>query len=369
MSQKTPVLDGNRLYGLNEYEINEDFQTYTANLSDSTSLTDARILDTIDQALSDLLSIAESKTTTGTKPLSDATTLTETFTNTLSTYFNESTVLSDDEKATATKALAEAITLAETWTTSGTKPIADSLSLSETFAKTLSLAFADLVSLSLNENITATKVLGQGTLLPASRLYSEILYGQVSYGNPAVIPVDQLYLFDAKFLSGTKPLPETLTLAEIFAKTLYHQLSDAASISDAKLISTVKVILETLTLSETLAKTIILGTFSETLTLAQSFAIIFYRLLVDTLTILESRLLFTATKGLTEFILLKEWISVRLQKADPWQVKAATQRNIPVYGSILYDQSLYGFTPDVVWNKTPASLPCFINADGESHQG
>lgn len=367
MSQKTPVLYGNRLSGLNEYEINEDFQTYTANLSDSTSLSDARILDTIDQVFSDLLSLSESKITSGTKPLSDTTTLIETFANTLSTYFDESVSLSDDEKATATKALTELITLSENWATSGIKVEADSLALSEIFAKTLSHAFADSISLSLDENITATKVLGLGTLLPVSRLYSEILYGQVSYGNPAVTPVDQLYLFDVKNLSGTKSLTETLTLAEIFAKAIYRQLSDALSVSDAKLISTIKALIETLILSESLVKTVLLNTFSETLTTAETFAIIFYRTLLDALSILDSQIIFTATKGLTEFILLKEWISIRLQKADPWQVQAVTQRNIPVYGTILYDQSLYGFTPNVVWNKTQAPRPCFINADGESH--
>ena len=231
MSQKAPVLYGQRPYGPTLYNIAEDFETFNASLSDSTSLSDARVIDTITKALSELLSFSDDKNTSGIKALTDTATLTDALVKSLTTHFADSLSMSDAEVATATKAITDALSVLDsTLTTIGTKPLSDSSVLT-----------------------------------------------------------DQL----------------------------------AASLQ---------------------------------------------KVLTDTFVILDSQILTTGTKSLTDFILLKEWISITLRKVNPWHLVSATQRDIPTYGTLLYGQSLYGFTPDVVWNKPQPSKKSFTNRDGEAHQ-
>lgn len=231
MSQKNPVLYGQRLYGPTLYEITEDFETFNANLSDSTSVSDAQTIQTITKILADLLSFSDAKFTSGTKVLADTATLTDALVKSLSTYFADSLTMSDTDVIQATKVLTDAL-------------------------------------LVLDSTLTTI---------------------------------------------GTKPLSDSLTSADQAAITAQKALSDA-------------------------------------------------------FIILESQILTIGTKSLTDFINLKEWISITLKKASPWHLVSATQRNIPTYGTILYGQSLYGFTPDVVWNKPQPSRKSFTNRDGESHQ-
>jgi hypothetical protein len=187
---------------------------------------------------------------------------------------------------------------------------------------------------------------------------------------------DLLMLTDSTTISSSHALSDTLTITDTLAKVLTRHLADSIALSDADVIFATKSLAEILTLLDSVILKTTTKSLVDTLTLTDQLVLTNLETLFDTLTLLDSQILTTTRKELTDFIDLKEWISVTLKRANPWQIVAATQRNIPMYGVVLYGQNLYGYTPDVVWNKpasnawskTNPSGSNFKNADGESHQ-
>lgn len=183
---------------------------------------------------------------------------------------------------------------------------------------------------------------------------------------------DVLSAADEKTTQGTKVLDDVASLTDALAKALTTHLSDSASLSDDKVFTALKVLgldapnEDALTISD--AKTIsTVKELLESLNVADQYGVTAQKVLADFLAILDSRLIVTATKDLTEFIDIREWISITLRKASQWQTVSLTQAPAPLYGRILYGQSLYGYTPNVVWNKPASSRTSFRNKNGESH--
>jgi hypothetical protein len=211
VSQKNPVLYGSRLYGSVLYGITEDFETFNASLSDSTSLSDARVIDTITKALADVLSSADATTVTGTKILTDSATITDLIVKSLTTHFTDTLLMSESDIIQATKVITNALSVLDsTIEMIGTKPLADSSTLSDQIAASIQKILVDAFVIIDNQILsTGTKSLTDFILLkewitvtlkkinpwqktitlpPNVPLYGTILYGQVLYGyTPSIV--------------------------------------------------------------------------------------------------------------------------------------------------------------------------------------
>lgn len=275
MSHFTPVLYGNRLFGQVLYNINEDFETFSVSLSDSTTLVDTGLADTLIKALSELLTAADA-----------------------------------------------------TITTAGTKSLADSSTITDAIAKSLATHFADTLISSDAKTISAVKSFGLASTPWNTPLFGSTLFGQNLFGYVPVTALETVHLADMLVTTGVKPLADSTTLADQIAKLAQIAIADA-------------------------------------------------------LTILEGAgaippIVIQATKVLTDFILLKEWITITLKRADPWAISPVTTKVVPLFGPTLFGQVLFGYTPSIVWSNprtanswTTANptYPSFTNNDGESHQG
>lgn len=320
MSTQTEVLYGNRLYDQVTYSTNQDPQTFTATLSDSTSLSDARVIDTITQALSDLATLSDARIiTSGTKVLTDTETLSDSIAKTLSHALSDSTSVTDSTVVkTITKAISELITLSEARIiVSGTKVLPDTVTLTESIAKILSHAFSDSTSLSDIRTITATKVIPViPTITAPFPLYGQILYTGSLYGYNAL-----------------RPLTETITVLDSVVNFLATKiLTDTASLTDLRIF-------------------------------------IVSRSLLDTFSIIDSPVVVRQTKGLSDFIILNEWLSIHLNKAEIWTVPptiSTTSGILDLYGSFLYSKMLYSDIPEVSWNTTPNDSTVWTSAPNNS---
>lgn len=135
MSQKNPVLYSNRLYGMADYGLNEDAQVFTVTLSDSATLSDAGIAETITKALVDLVSFADANRIAGTKELTDTASLTDAIVKSLTTYLSDAAVLTEADQIHATKTIIDALTILDPIISkASTKSLADTLTPSDQLA-------------------------------------------------------------------------------------------------------------------------------------------------------------------------------------------------------------------------------------------
>lgn len=159
MSIQTEVLYGNRLYDKVTYSTNNDPESLSLSLSDSTSVTDSTTAESATKALAETITFTESLITSGIKALSDSTTMTETFIKKLSHAFSDTTTLSDAMVIRAIKVLSDAFVVTDSLIIkSSIKALSDTVTLSEQRLFQLHSVLAD--SLSILDNtvvIRATK--------------------------------------------------------------------------------------------------------------------------------------------------------------------------------------------------------------------
>jgi len=189
---------------------------------------------------------------------------------------------------------------------------------------------------------------------------------------------DIIALSDAdKTTVGTKVFSDTATLTEALVKSLSHALSDSFGMTESDTIHAYKVITDSLLTIDSLA-TIGNKPLADSMTVSDTYANLVTKALSDAFTILESRLTVNAVKNLTDFLLLKEWITITLKRANPWVDNTAATTTVPLYGRTQYGRALYGYTPITTWRKPTTAnswttgnptYPSFTNNDGESHQG
>jgi hypothetical protein len=124
--------DVTRLFDAETYATNQDPESFSATLSDATTLADAQIQDTI-KALAEAIVTAETWIADGGKVLSDSATLAETFVKSLDmATLVESLSLSDAQAISAEKALTDLIAVADTIATmSAVKPLSDAMTMTE----------------------------------------------------------------------------------------------------------------------------------------------------------------------------------------------------------------------------------------------
>lgn len=155
------------------------------------------------------------------------------------------------------------------------------------------------------------------------------------------------------FAEGFVPQAYSLTLAESMSET------------DAELFSTVKALNDTVTLSESQAKTLS-HAFSDTLTASSAIANTLTKVLMESASVSDSTVKFTI-KDLTDFLILKEWISIRLTKALVW-TNPSVNANLhdTLWGKYLFGTQLFGgVKPVSTWNAGPTKQPSvWTNTDG-----
>lgn len=178
---------------------------------------------------------------------------------------------------------------------------------------------------------------------------------------------DILASADVTTISSLKSLLDTEVLTEALVAALTKQLSETLPLSDATAITATKAVMDALLAVDGALVTLGTKPLDDAASLTDQIAATIQKVFTDVLNVLESRLLIDATKELTDFINFREWVSITLKKVNPWQTVSLTQAPAPLYGVILYGQSLYGYTRSNVWNKPTASRQSFTNQNGESH--
>jgi hypothetical protein len=260
MSNVTEVLYGNRLYGAVTYSDNEDAQTMTENLSDSTSMSDN-----------------EGSSTEISRTLTDAETLTDMIAKTVESFYVESQSSSDSRTDEVIKPLPDMIVTGDTfqiepfWASNETQMMVDATS------KTVEKLFIEA---------------------PAA---APVLYGVPLYGVP---------LYGGEYTDLSIIMQDSISFGIRFG-------------------------------------------FS------------------DNITMVESLVGLQRNKGLSETILIQEWLKFTLVKANIWASQSASavvESELNLYGSSLYGQPLYSTMPTVEWVQPESPAEAWTNFDNENNQ-
>lgn len=216
-------------------------------------------------------------------------------------------------------------------------------------------------------------------------LYGNRLYDVVTYSTNQ----------DPQSFSAT--LSDTATLSDSEVQNGNKALSDSATLADVQIVTTgIKGLSDTSTLAEIL-----------------SFVQNSIRSMSDVLQIDDNKVSIQQIKGFSEFIRVKDWLELHLDKVGVWTSSPAFGTHpsrihlygpnvfygvdfyssnptvnwlpitpnvtswsslpaeipeIPLYGAVLYGQKTFGSKPSVAWtNPIPTGRQNWTNANGESH--
>lgn len=144
-------------------------------------------------------------------------------------------------------------------------------------------------------------------------------------------------------------------------------LADSMSETDAELFSTIKVLADTVTLTEAQAKTLS-HAFSDSVTASSAIAKTLTKVFSESASVSDSSLTFTI-KSLTDFLVLKEWISIRLTKALVWTNPTANANlHDTLWGKYLFATQLFGgVKPASTWNRGTRGPSVWTNTDGSKY--
>jgi hypothetical protein len=155
------------------------------------------------------------------------------------------------------------------------------------------------------------------------------------------------------------------------SQTLTANLSDSVPLSDSRLFDLAHGLADTLILSDIAVTRSSIKALLDTLILTDSHTFIDARMLADFL-ILSDLIVRIATKTTSDFIILNEWLSITLIKADIWTL-ASPEPDLetvfapPLYGKVLYSKTLYGGASFTDWTTPGDSDENFTNLDGEGN--
>jgi len=246
MSNQTVVLYGNRLYDNITYSSNQDPQTFSASLSDSTSLTDARILDTITQLLADIQALIDTRLFSSQKILADTENLSENLIKLLNHSFSDSISLSDSEVLLNKKVLQDTISALESIiTTIGIKALLETLTLTESrFFQTSRILLETLVLHELSITVHESTTLADFTILNewlSLKLNRANIWTSKSASETvnAILEIYDKSLYDKPLYSGMAGIdwiipnndsatwinpPIIVTVPQLYGKMLYSKL-------------------------------------------------------------------------------------------------------------------------------------------------
>lgn len=179
---------------------------------------------------------------------------------------------------------------------------------------------------------------------------------------------EAITMAEAWITAGNKALTESTTMTETFAKAVVmHTLTDSFSATDARVIAATKALAEAMLIADTLVTTSGTKAFTESLTFTEQRLLQAVKVLVDTVTIDDLAIDILQDKGFPEFILIKDWIELKLQRANIWETTPAfgfAPSQIHLYGpGVYYGVDYYGANPSVNWLLVEANSATWHGPD------
>lgn len=202
-------------------------------------------------------------------------------------------------------------------------------------------------------------------------LYAKSQYAQSGYSERTVIIA----------------FSDSVVGSDAFALWLQIALAEAVASSDAKVMAIAKVLFEITTAAEGILATIqtgaaettlsvddisteIAGVFSEAISSMDGFSVAGLIGLAETLGVGDSFGPNSETVALTDFTLIKEFISLRLARSLVWTQGGTAFRGVVPhsYGNVLYGQDMYSTNIAILWKAIGRSLgPGFTNQNGNNN--
>lgn len=164
---------------------------------------------------------------------------------------------------------------------------------------------------------------------------------------------DAISMADAWKTSGNKVLSDSTTMTDTIAKALImHTLTDVVSMTDTRTLAAIKALSEALAIADTIRVTGTKG-LSDSLTLVEQRLMSAVKILLDTLTVADLTVKLLPNRGLSEFIRLKDWLELKLLRANIWQSTPAYGLHpsaLHLYGpGVYYGFDYYSSNPTVTW--------------------
>lgn len=158
--------------------------------------------------------------------------------------------------------------------------------------------------------------------------------------------------------------------AEGFVPQSYSlTLSDAVTDTDAEIFSSTKVLAETVTISEATAKTLS-HSLADSVTPSVAIAKTLQKVFAETGSVTDSGVIVFTIKHLSDFLILKEWISIRLTKSLVW-TNPSVNANLhdTLWGKYTFGSQLFGgVKPASTWNEGTQRRPSvWTNSDGAKY--
>lgn len=222
-------------------------------------------------------------------------------------------------------------------------------------------------------------------------LYGNRLYGRVTYeenDDPQFLTAnlgDSSSMADLEKVATGKVFPETETMSELLVKLAAKVLTEATTPSDARVLAVRKVLTESVSESESFAiklarifaetqastdarSNAVGKALAETVTLTETRAMSVASVFLDTLTIVDNSVHIVQTKGFGDLVLIKEWIGLKLTRANPWIEPSVIPASFTLFGQPLYGQKLFATTPTTNWVMPASRNRAWTNSDGQNTQ-
>lgn len=185
---------------------------------------------------------------------------------------------------------------------------------------------------------------------------------------------DALSLSDAQTKAVFRALSESLTMTETFHELASNPLFDSITITDTMTIRALKGLNESLVMSDSISFAVAKA-FSESLTLTEVFRKLASKSFAETISMTDIPVTFRATKVLVDFLIIKEWISLRLLKNILWINPSANENSYDTlygrgtYGPTLYGARLYGGRRGNTgnWGLGQKRQEAWTNVDGHKY--
>lgn len=157
----------------------------------------------------------------------------------------------------------------------------------------------------------------------------------------------------------------TLFAESFIPQTYSLNLSESLTGTESELFSATKVLNDTITISVADAK-VLSHALSDSITASSAIAKTLQKVFADSASISAGSLVFTI-KRLADFLVLKEWISIRLTKSLVWTNPSANANlHDTLWGKYRFGTQLFGgVKPVSTWNAGPTKQPSvWTNTDG-----
>lgn len=172
-------------------------------------------------------------------------------------------------------------------------------------------------------------------------------------------------LFGAREFGGDGTA--TLFAQGFVPQTYSLSLSESLTGTEAEIFSTTKVLADTVTISVADAKTLS-HALSDSVTPSSALTKTLTKVFMESASVSDGSLVFTI-KNLTDFLILKEWISIRLAKALVW-TNPSVNANLhdTLWGKYTFGSQLFGgVKPASSWNKGTRGPNVWTNTDGSKY--